>query len=162
MKLVSKANEDSQEDKNVQTFNGYKAKYRSMFGVGENADGTRKIYNGVDLKIDNSFGCLSLNIQKNGMFISENDHNIIFPSGDHLARYDILTRQTDFVIREKSRMGVIECITSGLSKKSEILIGIGEKIVTESEVIFNLSIFCCDRQKWIYCEHFGIPNLTEN
>lgn len=75
----------------TQSFNGYKVKYRKMF-IDENDPDAGRILNGVDLKIDNSFGCLSLNIEKNGMFINENENNIIFPSGDHLAKYDILSK----------------------------------------------------------------------
>ncbi|CAI2386786.1 unnamed protein product [Moneuplotes crassus] len=142
-------------------FNGYKVKYRKMF-IDENDPDAGRILNGVDLKIDNSFGCLSLNIEKNGMFISENENNIIFPSGDHLAKCDILSKKTDFVIRQKNKMGEIQVITSGISKKREVLIGVGDKIITEDNVLLNVSIFCCERQKWIYCEHSGIPGLNED
>ena len=161
MKLVSKETKEPEEPENSQNFNGYEVKYRKMFIKDEDKEGEKLIYNGVDLQIDNSFGCLSLNIQKNGIFISEEDQSIVFPSGDHLAKYDLVSNETDFIIREKSHFGEITWITTGISKKREILVGIGEKSVNGQNVDLTVSIFCWERQRWFYCDHEGISGLNE-
>lgn len=102
-----------------------------MFIEEEDKKQNKHVYNGVDLRIDHSFGCLSLNIEKNGMFISEDDQSIVYPSGDHLVNYNLSTKTSEFITREKSHMGMMTAITTGLTKQREILIGIAEKDMTD-------------------------------
>lgn len=40
------------------------------------------------------------NLSKNGLFISDEDHSILYPSGQHLARYNLDTKKCDFVCRD--------------------------------------------------------------
>jgi hypothetical protein len=40
----------------IQTFNGYKVKYRKMFLEEVDRKESKHVYNGVDLQIDHSFG----------------------------------------------------------------------------------------------------------
>lgn len=133
-----------------------------MFNEEEDRRQSKHVYNGVDLRIDHSFGCLSLNIEKNGMFISEDDQSIVYPSGDHLVNYNLSTKNSEFITREKSHMGMITAITTGLTKQREVIIGIAERDMTDTPTSPVVSIYLSERQNWIYCEHDEVPGLNES
>lgn len=85
------------------------------------------VYNGVELRVDSSFGCSSEKIDKNGLFISEDSQSIIYPSGGHLARYDLITGNKEYVARMESHKTKITAMGTGLTKNRDVVVAIAEK-----------------------------------
>lgn len=56
------------------------------------------IYNGAILGLEYAFGYQNAPINKNTHFISED--TIIYPTGRHLATFDLVSRRMDFIKRE--------------------------------------------------------------
>jgi hypothetical protein len=85
---------------------------------------------------------------------------MVYPSGEHLVRYNLSTQTSEFINRDKSHLGMMTAITSGLTKQHEVVIGVAERDMGTDPTPPVVSIYACERQKWIYCEHDEIPNLN--
>ena len=85
------------------------------------------IYNGVELNVAHSFGCSSYMIERNGLFISEDFQTIVYPSGGHLRKYDLVTHENEYIPVKDAHNGTITAMASGLTKKRDIVLSIATK-----------------------------------
>ena len=129
----------------------------------------RNIYNGVELIVDHSFGWTSVPIESNGLFISEENQTIVYPSGGHLATYDILTKKNEYIQRSDANASIVTAMSTGLTKKRDIVIGIGEKD-KNSEVSPKIKIYFYTHNseeggEWVLklqSDHSHIEDLNES
>jgi len=113
------------------------------------------------VEIDNSFGWLSSQIQTNGLFISEGNPVILYPSGNHLAKYDIANNIHEFVTRHKDHRGVITAVTNGLTRKSETVIALAEANHTNFNTTLSVSVYMWDRMQWFHLPHKQLNDMND-
>ena len=121
---------------------------------------SENVYNGVELDVDSSFGVSNINIEKNGMFISEVTQTIIYPSGNHLVWYDLNTHDWEYICKERYQTSKITAIGAGLTKKRDVIIGVAEKD-NSYDVSPRASVYSYEKRKWMFWDHDHITNRSE-
>lgn len=114
------------------------------------------LINGVKLTLDYSFGMLQTPIENQAVFVS--DDNIVFPSGKHLVMYDLQTKKSDFINRPEPNILQVTSLSTGFTKKKELMIIYGEKLKNAPP---RATIYYPARMKWSYFPHSHLTSEYE-
>lgn len=104
------------------------------------------IINGAVLNLEHCFGISNEPIYKNVHFISED--TILFSAGRHLATCDLVSRRMDFIRRDDPSVGSTQSLAIGLSKKKELVVGVGEKYLHNGWP--RVSVYIPSRMRWFF------------